>query len=139
MRIQFKVTGKNFDSLINDMDTKRHSALTLAGTQLEKDVKSKLSNQGGGRRYKISGTKKTYRASAPYQPPAKRLGHLGRMYKFEMEGSGENMSAVVGNPLEYAIYLEYGTYKMAMRPHLRKTAHENLDKYQKLITRIFKK
>jgi hypothetical protein len=88
-----------------------------------------------GKWYKVAGTKnKKHRASASGEPPATLYGGLRTGYKFIVEGSGYDAQGIVGNPEEYAVYLEKGTRKMSPRPHLRRAYVENFTH----ITRHFK-
>jgi len=79
-----------------------------------------LSGTRSGRVYRVPGTKKTYRASAPGEPPAQRTNTLRSKYGFQFGKEMGNPIGQVGNPLEYSLYLEKGTSKMAPRPHLVK-------------------
>jgi phage gpG-like protein len=65
-----------------------------------------------GRIYEKSNPQRTHQASAPGQPPMTDTGALVRSIKVDFLPG----SAMVGSPLAYAAYLEYGTRKMAPRP-----------------------
>lgn len=87
-----------------------------------------------GKLYKVPGTKRTYRASKPGESPASRLGHLRTSYKYLVKGKGMDAVGYVGSPLPYSHYLEYGTYKMKPRPHLKvamKNSKKDIEKYFK--------
>lgn len=56
------------------------------------------------------------RASAPGQPPMSDTGRLASSIEFDQIGP---LTATVGSRLAYAVYLEYGTRKMAARPFFR--------------------
>ena len=60
-----------------------------------------------------------YRASAPGEAPAQRLGDLRRSLRVQPRIEPGRVQARVGSDLEYAVYLEYGTETMQPRPHLR--------------------
>ncbi|HHV79089.1 MAG TPA: hypothetical protein GXX40_05685 [Firmicutes bacterium] len=62
-----------------------------------------------------------YRASAPGETPALRTGRLFNSIDYYVIGTGLNLRGIVGSPLEYAPYLEFGTSKMERRPFLRPT------------------
>lgn len=74
-----------------------------------------------GATYKIPGTMRYYQASAPGEAPATRLGDLRTSYRFIVQTS----EAAVGSPLDYALWLEKGTSKMAPRPHLQPAYQQN--------------
>lgn len=52
-------------------------------------------------------------ASAPNQSPASDTGRLANSINFDVEN---DLTAVVGSNLIYAVYLEYGTRKIRPRP-----------------------
>ncbi|MGB9866717.1 MAG: HK97-gp10 family putative phage morphogenesis protein [Bacillota bacterium] len=110
-------------------------------------VKETLSGQRTGKKYIIPGLKtirereallslkrggpvkltakqreaRKYTASAPGEPPAVRTGRLRNSIKYRIVGTGLSLRGIVGSPLEYAPYLEFGTSKMERRPSLRPT------------------
>jgi hypothetical protein len=55
--------------------------------------------------------------SAPYGPPAIVTGALYDSYEWEITHE-DGLTLEVGSYLLYSVYLEFGTYKMAPRPHL---------------------
>lgn len=70
--------------------------------------------------YKRYNPVRTIQASAPGEYPADDLGVLaGSIYKELPANRRSRMEATVGSPLVYALYLEFGTRKMAARPWLR--------------------
>jgi len=72
---------------------------------------------GTGRVYVRDG--KMHRASTPGQPPAKDTGTLGESIEYKVTEEGYDVVGLVGSTADYAIYLEFGTSKMAARPFLR--------------------
>lgn len=88
-----------------------------------------LQGEKSGREYRVPGTDTMYRASKPGEVPAVRLGDLKRKYSFRTKG----MAAEVGNPLEYAYYLEKGTNKMAARPHMIPAYNKNRERIQQAL------
>jgi len=80
-----------------------------------------------GRRYKVPGTGQKgvrgsgtyYTASAPGESPARRLGDFARSIRVMPRIGAGRVQARVGSPLEWGIYLEYGTRYMQPRPSLR--------------------
>lgn len=86
-------------------------------------VEDMLVGDRGGRSYRIPGTGRTYRASLPGEPPASRTGALRSSYQFRTRNTINGLVGEVGSPLEYAVHLEYGTKRMAPRPHLMPAYH----------------
>lgn len=73
-----------------------------------------------GRWYRVPGTKKLYRASAPGEYPAVRTDALRSSIKVALRGSGGNVTHVeVGTSVPYGAHLEKG-----LRPFLSKAALE---------------
>lgn len=71
----------------------------------------------------------------PHAAPI-RTGNLRRSYHTDFRGT----EAEVGNDVSvayYAIYQEYGTYKMAARPHLRPSVEAVRGKFMAALAAIF--
>lgn len=81
-------------------------------------VEDMLVGDRQGRSYRIPGSTRTYRASRPNEPPATATGRLRSSYRFTVRDEGDKKIGEVGSPLDYALYLEKGTRRMAPRPHL---------------------
>lgn len=47
--------------------------------------------------------------------------------------SNDGKSVVVSTNVEYAAYVELGTYKMKARPYLRPAANDHADEYRKIL------
>lgn len=93
----------------------REKALEAAGRALSTEVKRVLlRGSRSGREYNVPGTKTTYTASAPGEPPAPRTGDLANSYTFSVSSP----RVIVGSPKPQA-QLEYGWGHAAPRPHLR--------------------
>lgn len=84
---------------------------------ISEEVKRTLSKPGTGRVYVRDG--KMHRASTPGQPPAKDTGTLEDSIEYKVTKEGYDVVGLVGSTADYAIYLEFGTSKMAARPFLR--------------------
>lgn len=83
-----------------------------------------LVGQRDGNEYPLPDSKtkppKTWRASKPGEAPASRLGDLRRSYKVgSIEGQGLDKTIKLGSQVPYSVWLEFGTKRMAERPHLR--------------------
>ncbi len=128
------------------------AAMKKAGFVVERNVKELLSKRGTGRTY-IRGKKRHSKqarrhvASAPGQPPAVDTGILRASIFTDVSVKGGNVVGKVGpdvehiaaeqtagTDVEYGLFLELGTAKMAARPFLR----PGLAKSAAQIVRIFK-
>jgi hypothetical protein len=81
-----------------------------------------LRGQGGGRRYRVSGSRATYQASAPGSPPAVRSGAFRMSWAPRVTDKGDEVIASIESNLMVGRWvlgglLEDGTRKMAPRPH----------------------
>ena len=94
-----------------------------------------LAGQGSGRVYRVPGTSRHYRASAPGEVPAKRTGKFRISWKPRSFGGGTTFTSRIENNAKYAEWLEDGTPggQMAPRPHHEKIQKRALPK----ITRIY--
>jgi len=91
----------------------------LAASYLVDRIKDNiLESTPAGRIYIIRGV--WHQASAPGQPPAVLTGDLlkGFFVRAAFGYREKVATAYIGNHVPYAIYLEYGTYKMAPRPYV---------------------
>lgn len=88
-----------------------------------------------GRRYRIPGTDTYYTASAPGEPPARATGRLVDSFEIhKMEGKNQ-LVARIGSRLEYALYLELGTARIAQRPYFRVTFERNEGEIKRICRR----
>lgn len=72
-------------------------------------------NTPTGEVYRVSGTQRLYRASAPGEPPANRTGG----YANSFQPRYRNNEGLIGTKDKRGPWLEFGTRRMAARPHLR--------------------
>lgn len=112
----------------------------LAANELRNASQLILRGSRGGRSYKIPGTKKSYQASAPGEPPAVRTGTFRASWQPSAVIEGNSYvskieSSATTNNGKYNLgeLLENGTAKMAARPHQEKI----LEKAEPAITRIY--
>lgn len=108
----------NFNTFDAHLNNAIHEALKKSATIVTGEVKRVLTGRRSGRIYRVPATRRTYTASAPYEPPAVRLGALRQSYDWDIDGHGVRAVAIVGTRLRYALMLEKGTSRMAPRPHL---------------------
>jgi hypothetical protein len=117
--------------LLSDYPDEIESKLQAAATLVESEVKELLSGSRSGKRYPVSpGSSTKYSASRPFEPPAVRSGDLRRKYRGTVRGRGMYAEGIVGSPMIYSKWLEFGTRKMAARPHLRKAAYNVLNQIE---------
>lgn len=95
-------------------------ALWKSGKDIHSNFnKQVLSKEKSGRIYfrkTASGARRRHRASAPGETPANRTGAYRKGFDFTVAG---HHSLTVGDTVDYALYLETGTSRMAPRPGLR--------------------
>lgn len=79
-------------------------------------------------------SKYQHRVSAPGKPPALDMGNLMNSIQSRVTVGAAIVKGEVGSDIDYALYLEIGTSKMAARPFLRPAVTANRRK----INRIFR-
>jgi hypothetical protein len=117
------------DTAIDEMfDEVLPRDLERRGMNVENKAKRLVAAGGHGRVYdtyfftdehgqvRPIGHRPPHRASAPGEPPASDTGLLLNSIHHEMGDDGDGWYVDVGSDLQYAIYLEFGTRKMAPRP-----------------------
>lgn len=87
-------------------------AVRKAAFDIEAGAKQSMKGPKSGATYKRGS--KSHQASAPGEAPAIDTGNLVNSIQTDVQG----LRAEVGTAVEYALYLEYGTSKMAARPFL---------------------
>jgi HK97 gp10 family phage protein len=96
------------------------TALQKTGDQISKKlVKALSTGKRTGRVYMRRGRK--HRSSAAGEIPAKDTGRLAKSVKYNVG----NKFVRIGETAPYAKHLEYGTSRMAARPHLAVTVEAN--------------
>ena len=91
---------------------------------IEGQLKSSMASGKSGKRYGA------HVASAPGESPAVDSSNLINSIAIIRANS---LEAKIGTPVEYALYLETGTSRMAARPLWEKTAKESLPTLEKLL------
>lgn len=127
MSINVRISG-DLDVMVQECVDKIKSQLESRAYRGANELRNAsllvLRGQGGGRRYRVPGTKRYYTASAPGSPPAVRTGAFRLSWqpsahvifgsyisRVESELRTDNGRYVLGE------LLENGTSKMAPRPH----------------------
>jgi phage gpG-like protein len=97
------------------------SALMVLAAECERKAKELVSIQGPPR-------------SSPGSAPHKDTGDLHDSITHEVDAS--TMSARIGTDLDYGLFLEVGTSKMAARPWLRRSAMELMSRADQVLSGI---
>lgn len=117
-----------------ELDEKLERNLDTAAEFLQSDIQQKFPGSP-----KVNATKKEREASRsrPGEIPHVQLGGLKKSIRWARKGK---LTRRVGSTLKpqsgkhsYALYLEYGTKKMAKRPYLRPALTRNRKNLKKLI------
>ncbi len=109
----------------------------LAANELRNASVHVLGGSRGGRSYRVPGTGQYYTASSPGEPPAARTGTFMKSWQPSAHISGNSFisrieSNVNVNGHNLGAILEYGTSKMAPRPHHEKIQQMALPKIIKI-------
>ena len=103
---------------VQDADTKVKSCAVRSANELRNAALNVLRGERGGRTYRVPGSKRSYVASAPGEPPAVRTGMLRMSWGMSAEGDGNgHYSAGIYTDVPYAKPLEEGTSRTARRPY----------------------
>jgi HK97 gp10 family phage protein len=111
-------TVKSINRQVRSRGTRVKNALRNAELEV-------LRGQRSGKRYRKPFSTRTYTASAPGEPPARRTGALrqnwtGGVEQTSTSSKGTTVTAYIESNTPYAGYLENGTGKMAARPYVDK-------------------
>ena len=128
----------DLSKLTKEMEKEYEKIMLKASMRVHRELISKvLVGPRTGEIYPVPATEDTvYQASKAGEAPASRLGHLRTSYKYLVKGEGSEAVGYVGSPLDYSHYLEYGTAKMAPRPHLKVAFQQTKDEVQNLFKDI---
>jgi len=94
-----------------------------------------LSGPRSGRTYYVPGTRRTYTASAPGQPPAQATAELRQSIRGAVRGEDRKVIGEVGTDKKHGKPLEFGTRNMAARPWLRISFEKALPKVKEILSR----
>jgi hypothetical protein len=93
-------------------------------------ILEQLTGERGGRLYRVPGTRREYRASAPGESPAQRLGGLRNSVFTKMKSDTEG---IIYSNDPVAPMLEKGTSKMRPRPFFRVGVEKRMPDIQKAL------
>lgn len=134
MIVRIKLEGKKtMQAALREMsdDVRQAASKAVLGTAMELRgdvVKSIQSGPASGRTYRKYNPSRTHRASAPGQAPMSDTGRLASSITFDTRG---DLTAIVGSAIVYAVYLEYGTSRMAARPFFRPAVEQIKAKFDR--------
>lgn len=122
-RVVYESNLDRADAMLDNLAARRVFA---AGNIFRNAVLMKLTGARKGRTYKVPGTKRTYTASAPGEPPALRIGALRQSVKMLMiRALDGGYASVVGTDKLYGKALDQPKkYPERKRPFFESTYNE---------------
>lgn len=103
--------------LRESIDSPLAQALAVSAINVQATARKSIQKQHGRKvRRKVNGRFRTLNISNPGEPPTTKTGTLVRSIFWKVIPS--EMKAIVGTPLNYGMFLEFGTTKMEARPWL---------------------
>lgn len=119
---------RNLGQVLGGIGVGGKDGLADVGIEVSNRVRLKLSQPGQGRVYGRPGargpTSVRHQASAPGAPPAVDTGRLRASYTWRVGVDARGPYVEIGTNVLYAPFLEFGTRRMAARPHLRPSINE---------------
>lgn len=131
-KVELKFHTKEAVKAIEDTASKR---ILEAVNVVRNTVLETLSGKRSGITYHVPGTRRTYTASAPGQPPAQATGQLRQLIKTSVKSEGKKIIGAVGTDAKHGKPLEYGTKNMAPRPWLRVSFEKALPQVKSILSR----
>jgi len=121
MKIDVNATNEKFAKAVNEAvksaKTQAQSRAIRASNELRNSALRVLRGQRSGRVYKLPFSKKTYRASAPGEPPAVRSGRLRISWSARAIGKSDGeIIASIYTDVKYAPILQEGTDDGRIKP-----------------------
>lgn len=122
---------KEVSKKIEDTASKRMAEAVQA---VRTQVLETLSGSRSGRTYRVPGTKRTYTASAPGQPPAQATGQLRQSIATSVGSEGKTVIGMVGTDKIQGKMTEFGTRNMKPRPWLKISFDKSQGKIKSIIS-----
>jgi HK97 gp10 family phage protein len=113
---------RNLGEVLGGIGVGGKAGLADVGVLVSNRVRQKLSTPGTGRTYRRASV--VHVASAPGKPPAVDTGRLRASYTWRTGVDARGPYVEIGTNVLYAPFLEFGTRRMAARPHLRPAVNE---------------
>lgn len=134
MGVEVRLTfhTKEVVKAIEDAASKKMAEATQA---VRTQVLDTLSGSRSGRTYFVPGTRRTYTASAPGEPPATATAELRQSIKTSVGSEGRTVIGMVGTDKKQGKMTELGTRNMAPRPWLRISFEKALPKVKEILSR----
>lgn len=138
--------GKMIQAKVSEMTADVDRKILSRGTRVVNELRNSelevLRGERSGRTYRVPYSKKTYTASAPGEPPARRTGNLRLHWNGNVEeqhaGPGIKLKAVLESGEEYAAYLENGTRTMAPRPFVDRIVEKAMPGIKRIMEEPYK-
>ena len=127
----------NTTELMKSLDQTAPKRMMEATNEVRNKVLETLSGGRSGRTYLVPGTRRSYTASAPGQPPATATSELRQSVKSSIEGKGRSVLGKVKAEAKHALPLEFGTKNMAARPFMKPSFDKSLDAIRRILTRTW--
>lgn len=120
MAFEVKVVDNFIPDVRAELDNSIARALEACGLQMEANAKIEIS-------------------SAVYDTPESKSGYVrtGNL-RNSITHQTDATSAYVGSGVEYAPYVEMGTYKMDARPYIRPALENHIEEYKQIIENMLK-
>ena len=115
---------------IDDAASKKMAEATQS---VRTQVLETLSGSRKGKTYYVPGTKRTYTASSPGEPPATATAELRQSVKVAVEGEGKKVIGMVGTDKIQGKMTEFGTVNMDARPWLRISFEKAQEKVKSIL------
>jgi len=122
---------------MKSLDQTAPKRMMEATNEVRNRVLETLSGGRSGRTYLVPGTRRSYTASAPGQPPATATSELRQSVKSSIEGKGRSVLGKVKAEAKHALPLEFGTKNMAARPFMKPSFDKSLDAIRRILTRTW--
>ncbi len=142
-----QIIGKTIATTLKGLEKEVSKRAYRASNELRNSSLRVLRGKRSGKVYRVPGTKQTYRASAPGEPPAVRTGAFWLSWgtHVHVEKNGTHFRAVssieskerAGGKL-LGEMLEHGTTRMAPRPYKKKIIDRALPKIKEIYNKPYK-
>jgi len=134
VEITFK---SNLPAVMKAIDKAAKDRMQEAVEAVRNQALETLSGSRSGRTYKVPGTRRTYTASSPGEPPAVATAELRQSVKGVVEKEGSRIVGMVGTDKIQGLMTEFGTRNMAPRPWLKPSFEKSVGKVKEIFTRIW--
>ena len=133
MNVRVKIVDNRLNELSGQLRRLASRAVREELMAITKDVKMDMAQTKSGGLYLRSKTGAPHQASAPGEAPAIDSGALVNSIQTTMDG---DLSGAVYTNQEYAMFLEYGTTKMAARPFFSSNGEKSRPRFWARINQI---